>query len=276
MRESRCQTGVMESDDENEMVERFRGASLSLRNDKGPVWDGRRRTWRAFWYDMYVFLKCCNDGKLVKTVDGEDREDRLAADETVRNAYARRNLLVWRYMIRSIDKQCRTAKAVRLMIIDDFREDHDGYELIQYLSAYANEQSDTDVDKLRARIEKMTFKTSESPARWGLTVQLLRQRWLGIPEDQRGGGDKQLISLLLKKVGAASQNYVSYVRAFLHARDDEGSGDYQGIAKMLIDQHRQFYVGDSEEEGSSDEGEGAKRATTKRAMGSAAAGEPRR
>ena len=55
-----------------------------------------------------------------------------------------------------------------------------------------------------------------------------------------------------------------------HARNDEGSGDYQGIAKMLIDQHRQFYVGDSEEEGSSDEG--AKRATTKRGTGSGAAG----
>ena len=153
---SRSQSGVMESDDENEMVERFRGASLSLRNDKGPVWDGRRGTWSAFWYDMYVFLKCCNDGKLVKTVDGADREDRLAADETVRNAYARRNLLVWRYMIRSIDKHCRTSKAVRLMIIDDFREDHDGYELIQYLNAYASERSDIDVDKLRTRIEKMS------------------------------------------------------------------------------------------------------------------------
>ena len=112
----------MESGDENEMVERFRGHSLSLRNDKGPVWDGRCSAFRSYWYDMYVFLKCCNDGKLVKTVDGEDREDRLAADESVRNAYARRNLLVWRYMIRSIDKQCRTSKAVRLMIIDDFQE----------------------------------------------------------------------------------------------------------------------------------------------------------
>tara|TARA_B100000780_G_scaffold262448_1_gene215592 strand:+ start:1269 stop:1976 length:708 start_codon:yes stop_codon:yes gene_type:complete len=162
---------------------------------------------------LYVFLKCCNDGKLVKTVDGADREDRLAAHETVRNAYARRNLLVWRYMIRSIDKHCRTSKAVRLMIIDDFREDHDGYELIQYLNVYASERSDIDVDKLRTRIEKMSFKTSESPARWALTVQLLRQWWLDIPEDQRGGGDKQLISLLLKKVGAACQNYVSYVRA---------------------------------------------------------------
>ena len=142
---SHGQASVMESGDENEMVERFRGHSLSLRNDKGPVWDGRCSAFRSYWYDMYVFLKCCNDGKLVKTVDGEDREDRLAADESVRNAYARRNLLVWRYMIRSIDKQCRTSKAVRLMIIDDFQEDHDGYELIQYLTAYANEQSDTDV-----------------------------------------------------------------------------------------------------------------------------------
>jgi hypothetical protein len=177
---------------------------------------------------MYVFLKCCNDGKLVKTVDGEDREDRLAADESVRNAYARRNLLVWRYMIRSIDKQCRTSKAVRLMIIDDFQEDHDGYELIQYLTAYANEQSDTDACGQVAGTHREDVLQD---LRVASTVgpdgsQLLRQRWLGIPEDQRGGGDKQLISLLLKKVGAASQNYVSYVRAFLHAKNGEGSGDY--------------------------------------------------
>ena len=68
--------------------------------------------------------------RLAKTVDGEDRGERLAADEKVRNAYARRNLLLWRYMIRAIDMDCRTGETVLLMIRDDFGKNYDGYELM--------------------------------------------------------------------------------------------------------------------------------------------------
>ena len=66
----------MQSEEENDMVERFQGDGLSLKDDKGPKWDGRRRTFTAFWYDMHVYLRCCNGGRLAKTVDGEDRGEK--------------------------------------------------------------------------------------------------------------------------------------------------------------------------------------------------------
>ena len=66
----------MDSDEENEMVERFRGADLGLKGDKGPTWDGRKKTFAAFWYKMHVFLKLCNGGQLSATIDGHDIADK--------------------------------------------------------------------------------------------------------------------------------------------------------------------------------------------------------
>ena len=263
----------MDSGEENDMVERFRGADLGLKGDKGPTWNGRKETWAAFWYKQYVYMKLCNGGRLGATVDGADISEKHSDDEKVRNAYKRRNLLVWRYMHRPIAEHTVAGKTLLMMIEDDFGEDNDGYELIVYLKAYAAEQTDTDVEKEWERIKMMSFKMNESPSKWEHGFQLLRKKWNRIPDDLRGGGDRQLITLLLKKVGKANQSYVTFVRAMLFAKDGEGKDDYQAIAKVLIEQHKQFYKGGSDYGGSSeDDEEGAKKATTKRNTRGDAAG----
>ena len=255
------------------MVERFRGADLGLKGDKGPTWNGKKKTWAAFWYKQKVFLKLCNGGRLEATVDGADIGEKQSDDEKVRDGYKRRNLLVWRYMHRSVSDVTVAGQSLLMMIEDDFGEDNDGYELILYFKAYAAEQTDTDVEKEWKRIKKMSFKMNESPSTWEHGFQLLRKNWNRIPDDMRGGGDKQLITLLLKKVGKANQSYVAFVRAMLFVKDGEGKDDYQAIAKVLIEQHKQFYKGGSDYGGSSeDDEEGAKKATTKRNTRGDAAG----
>ena len=263
----------MDSGEENDMVERFRGADLGLKGDKGPTWNGKKKTWAAFWYKQKVFLKLCNGGRLEATVDGADIGEKQSDDEKVRDGYKRRNLLVWRYMHRSVSDVTVAGQSLLMMIEDDFGEDNDGYELILYFKAYAAEQTDTDVEKEWKRIKKMSFKMNESPSTWEHGFQLLRKNWNRIPDDMRGGGDKQLITLLLKKVGKANQSYVAFVRAMLFVKDGEGKDDYQAIAKVLIEQHKQFYKGGSDYGGSSeDDEEGAKKATTKRNTRGDAAG----
>ena len=40
-------TGGMDSDTENDMVERFRESDIGLKGDKGPKYDGKQTSWAA-------------------------------------------------------------------------------------------------------------------------------------------------------------------------------------------------------------------------------------
>ena len=83
----------MDSDEENDMVERFRESDIGLKGDKGPKYDGKQTSWAAFWYEMKPYLELC---KLGETVDGDDRDEKDSLESKVRNGYKRRNLKLWR------------------------------------------------------------------------------------------------------------------------------------------------------------------------------------
>ena len=53
-------------------------------------------------------------------------------------------------------------------------------------------------------------------------MQELRNDWLEIPEARRGGGDEELVELLLDKVSEANEGYVSFVRAAVYMRGGTG------------------------------------------------------
>ena len=67
----------MDSEEENEMVKRFRESDIGLKGDKGPKYDGKQTSWTAFWYDMKPYLELC---KLGETIDGDDRGEKESTD----------------------------------------------------------------------------------------------------------------------------------------------------------------------------------------------------
>ena len=113
---------------------------------------------------------------------------------------------------------------------------------------------------LKRRIAERKFRMCDTPAAWDLTMQELRNDWLDIPVARRGGGDEELVEILLDKVGDANEVYVSFVRAAVYMRGGEGMDDYQGIAKMIVEQHKRGFKGKSERTVDDDE---VKRASSK-------------
>ena len=240
------------------MVKRFRESDLGERGDKGPKWDGKQKTFTSYWYDMKTYLKL---QKLGETVDGSNRDLKDSDKPLERAQYERLNVKLWWYIMRSISNVTPEGESLRLLIRDDFEDDTDGYELVKYLQGYANDQTPTDVKKLKKKIEDTTFKTSDSPTLWRLQMQRLRKRWLQVPVARRGGGEEELVELLLDKVGEAKATYVAFVRAVIFAKGGEGLGDYQAVAKLLEEQHKQSYKGRTSDSDSDSE---VKRASTKK------------
>ena len=144
----------MDSEEENDMVERFRESDIGLKGDKGPKYDGKQTSWTAFWYEMKPYLELC---KLGETVDGDDRDEKDSLESKVRNGYKRRNLKLWRYLTRAISDKTSEGAALRMKIRADFGENYDGYELVIWLKGYANDQTHADVKKLKKDLTKITF-----------------------------------------------------------------------------------------------------------------------
>ena len=56
-RERVAVTGSMDSDEDNEMVKRFRESDIGEHGDKGPKSDGKQKTFTSYWYDMKTYKK---------------------------------------------------------------------------------------------------------------------------------------------------------------------------------------------------------------------------
>ena len=101
----------MDSEEENDMVERFRESEIGMKGDKGPKYDGKQTSWAAFWYEMKPYLELC---KLEQTIEGDDRDEKDSTDNKVRIVYKRRNLKLWRYLTRAISDQTSEGASLRL------------------------------------------------------------------------------------------------------------------------------------------------------------------
>ena len=115
------------------------------------------------------------------TVDRTNRMDMESDDDDTRNGYIRTNMCVWRLMTKSFLDTTEEAKSMRLQIRDEFGNTLDGFDLIQYLKQYSNEMSTTDVRHIKSAIDGVKFDKSESPQKWMLKMQQMRELWLRLP-----------------------------------------------------------------------------------------------
>ena len=107
----------MDSDEDNEMVKRFRESDIGERADKGPKWDGKQTSFTSYWYDMKTYLKL---QKLGETVDGSNRDLKDSGESLERARYERLSVKLWWYLMRSISHVTPEGESLRLQIRDDF------------------------------------------------------------------------------------------------------------------------------------------------------------
>ena len=174
------------------------------------------------------------------TLEGENRDDATSGDAKVRDEYVRKNGDLFREILRMFNAKSEAGKTLMLQIQDEFDNDHDGYGLWEYLKAWASSLTPAEVKVLKKRVEALKFSASETPEKWSYKMQLLLNMWKRIPADKRGGTIADLSDTLLDKVleVPSCKSYTQYVKAFMDATNGDMT-DYQGIVKLLIEQHRQ-------------------------------------
>ena len=72
-------------------------------------------------------------------------------------------------------------------------------------------------------------------------MQKLQDTWDRVPIHMRGGGPEALCELLVNKIPKSCYMYVQIVRAMIYSKG-EVMDDYQAIAKVLLDLHKEHYV----------------------------------
>ena len=174
------------------------------------------------------------------TLEGDNRDDATSSDATVRDEYVRKNGDLFREILRMLNAKSEAGKTLMLQIQDEFDNDHDGYGLWEYLKAWASSLTPAEVKVLKKRVEALKFSANETPEKWSYKMQLLLNMWKRIPADKRGGTIADLSDSLLDKVleVPSCKSYTQYVKAFMDATNGDMT-DYQGIVKLLVEQHRQ-------------------------------------
>ena len=178
------------------------------------------------------------DKGMHETVTGSNRHLKDSSDAAVKAEYERENRKVFGETVRMIssDKMSTNQQTMLSRIENEFGNDRDGYELIRYLTLWANSLTNAEVKVLKLKLERIFFLVTQSPLIWEATAQEMQQAWLRIPEAKRGGGEPELCEMLLDKMPDACDTYVQFVRAFM-AANGQVMDDYQGVAKMLVDLH---------------------------------------
>ena len=201
----------MDSDTSDDMASGSKARDRGLRGDKVPLWkEVNKATFADWWYDFDSY--CATNG-LERTVNGDDRGEKLSIDDQKRYKYEKKSRKLWRAIMSAISGETVNGKALKLMIRNDFKDDkHDGFALAEHLKRWANHQTHTHIEKLLTKIADLSFKKSESPNRWNLKMQQALETWEMIPEARRGGGIEHLVEKLLKKVGEVERNYINWVR----------------------------------------------------------------
>ena len=146
-------------------------------------------------------------------MSGSNRSKQGSTDESVSRKYKKYNQKLFNHVYGAISTKTTAGKALRLQIQDEFGQERDGYALVDYLKAWAASLSDTEISKIKSKIRGMSFKSNESPEKWWLRSQKLKDRWQRVPVGRREGDEKDLVNMLLEKVRKVEPTYVNYMAA---------------------------------------------------------------
>ena len=125
-------------------------------------------------------------------MSGSNRSKQGSTDESVSRKYKKYNQKLFNHVYGAISTKTTAGKALRLQIKDEFGQERDGYALVDYLKAWAASLSDTEISKIKSKIRGMSFKSNESPEKWWLRSQKLKNRWQRVPVGRREGSTVEL------------------------------------------------------------------------------------
>ena len=200
-----------------------------------PMWDGTKASFKQYWW-MAEQVLCA--AQLGPHITGSNKADAISEDKSTVAAYKQLNQKLFWMLVRMLggNKPDAIQQTMLLRIQNEFQDDRDGLGLVEYMKGFAKDITAAEVKLLKQDIEDTTFKTNHTPAEWDLLIQKLQDQWDRVPAHMRGGGTEALCEILLDKMPKNCQTYVSFVRAMSFSRG-EIMNDYQGIAKILLDQH---------------------------------------
>ena len=200
-----------------------------------PMWDGTKPSFKQYWW-MAEQVLCA--AELGPHITGSNKADAISEDKSTVAAYKQQNQKLFWMLVRMLggNKPDAIQQTMLLRIQNEFQDDRDGLGLVEYMKGFAKDITAAEVKLLKQDIEDTTFKTNQTPAEWDLVIQKLQDQWDRVPAHMRGGGTEALCEILLDKMPKNCQTYVSFVRAMSFSRG-EIMNDYQGIAKILLDQH---------------------------------------
>ena len=112
--------------------------------DKLPVWDAAKHHHRSW---EWQFMGYADNIGLGATARGKDRDQLKSTDAAVRAAYRKRNGSVFTKAYNAVQKERTAGRALRMQIETEFAEDRDGFELLNYMRAYANKMSEAEIDR---------------------------------------------------------------------------------------------------------------------------------
>ena len=111
----------MDSDTSDDMASGSKARDRGLRGDKVPLWkEVNKATFADWWYDFDSY--CATNG-LERTVNGDDRGEKLSIDDQKRYKYEKKSRKLWRAIMSGIRDETVNGKALRLMIKNDFKDD---------------------------------------------------------------------------------------------------------------------------------------------------------
>ena len=84
----------MDSDTSDDMASGSKARDRGLRGDKVPLWkEVNKATFADWWYDFDSY--CATNG-LERTVNGDDRGEKLSIDDQKRYKYEKKSRKLWR------------------------------------------------------------------------------------------------------------------------------------------------------------------------------------
>ena len=206
-----------------------------LLRQQWPNWDGTKAGFKQYWWKAEQVFFAAHLGP---HLSGINKADAISEDKSVVAAYNHQNAKLFWMLLHMLggNKPDAIQETMLLRIHNEFGDDRDGLGLVEYEKGYAKDITAAEVKLLKQDIDDITFKTNQTPADWDLLTQKLQEQWDRVPAHMRGGGTEALCEILLDKMPKSCQTYVQFVRAMAFSKG-EIMNDYQGIAKVLLDQH---------------------------------------
>ena len=127
----------------------------------GPVWPATKSSFKSWMWQASEYYV---DKGLADTVSGANRHLKESKDATERNEYNDLNRRLFGETVRMINSEKMTISQQTMVnrIENEFGNDRDGYELVRYLTLWANSLTNAEVKVLKLKLQLRILAVQET------------------------------------------------------------------------------------------------------------------